>query len=74
MLEGKAAMPTPGHSVGTAGRLEPLFAEMGKEADETDLGEGGDWAPGIGHVAFEGSIRYRSGPVCRTSGRWHLKP
>lgn len=52
MLRERAVVGDSGHSVGSW-RLELLFAQMGKEAAGAGLGEGGDWAPGVG-MAFEG--------------------
>ena len=54
-------------------KLGLFFAEMAKTVAGAGLGGGGEWALGVGHVAFEGSVRYPSGPVTRTSWSRHLK-
>ena len=44
-----------------------LFAEMAKAAGGAGLGEGRQWALGVGYIAFEETVRYLSGHVSRTS-------
>lgn len=62
----RALLMTPGCSADTVEGWSCSLPRWGKTADGAGLGECGDGALGLGHVAFEGSIRYPSGHVSGT--------
>lgn len=66
MYNGRAVI-APRCSGNTPGSLELFFAEMAKSVGGAGLGEGRQWALGVGYVAFDRSVIYLSDHVSRMS-------